>query len=119
MHARRSIIGFLAVAIAMGGATGTALADPVTTDPTPMTITSGHGPVDVTVLNTYGDGYSFTVPAGGRSDVPTEAGGYSRIVISENGVTIGERALLNPDLQTYCDVRPATEDPRLSCGIIA
>lgn len=40
-------------------------------------------------------------------------------MISENGVTIGERALLNPDLQTYCDVRPATEDPRLSCGIIA
>ncbi|MFG1633406.1 hypothetical protein [Pseudonocardia alni] len=119
MHARRTIIGFLAAAIAMGGATGTAVADPVTIDPTPLTVTSGHGPVDVTVLGPHGSGYSFTLPAGGRSDIPTEGGGYERIVVSENGVTIGERTLLNPDLRTYCDVRPAAEETRLSCGIIA
>ncbi|BBG02700.1 MULTISPECIES: hypothetical protein [Pseudonocardia] len=119
MTARFLVTGLLTLALAGGGA-GTALADPpATTDPTPMTVTSLYGPVEATALNVHGEGPTFSVPAGGQIDIPTDEGGYTRLVISENGQYIGEYPLYNPRLHSFCEVRPAAEDPRLSCGIIA
>lgn len=119
MHARHLITGLVAVAIGMGAAAGTAFADPpATADPTPMTVTSPYGPVDVTVLDAAGDGYTFTLPAGAQRDIPTEASGNSRVLFARDGAFLGEYPLLNPDLHSFCEVRPVTEDPPLSCGVI-
>ncbi|MBP2367387.1 hypothetical protein [Pseudonocardia parietis] len=122
MRPRHMAVGAvaMAIAIATGGITGTALADPpAATDPTPMTVTSQAGPIEATALNARGEGATFRVPAGGWVDIPTEEGGYTRLVISEGGRYIGEYPLYNPGLRTFCDVGPASPEPRLNCGIIA